>query len=100
MSRRASSAQALEQWTIIKDALANPDFCPHEHDSESVTRDKLDKLHKIRGAISVVGSFIANPDWLPVIKVECPHSSEFTRKELLGKLLKNRIRAIKNKENQ
>jgi hypothetical protein len=76
MSRRTTSAQALEAWVVIKDALANPNYCIHEDDCESVTKFKLDQLTKIRAAISVVGSFIANPEWLPVIKVQCPHNKE------------------------
>ncbi len=76
MSRRCDSAQALEQWSIIKDALAQPDFCLHEDDNETVTRYKLDRLNKIRTAVQVIGSFIANPEWLPVINLQCPHNNK------------------------
>ena len=66
MSRRCSSAQALDAWIIIRDALANPTFCIAEEDSESVTRFKLDQQNKLREAVGIMASFIANPERVPI----------------------------------
>lgn len=62
MSRRCTSANALDAWVVIRDALANPNFCVEEDDSETVTRSKLDTQNKIRQAIIIISSFIANPE--------------------------------------
>ena len=62
MSRRCSSAQALDAWVVIRDALANPNFCINEDDNETITRHKLDTQNKLRQAITIMASFIANPD--------------------------------------
>ena len=66
MSRRCSSAQALDAWCVVRDALANPNFCINEDDSETVARHKLDTQNKIRQAITIISSFIANPERISI----------------------------------
>lgn len=61
MSRRCSSAQALDAWTIVMDALEHPDYCIDEHDNASVTERKLALRKKIEEAMNVISSYIANP---------------------------------------
>ena len=62
MSRRCSSAQALDAYVIIKDSLEHPDYCINEYDCETTTKRKLEKLAKIKDALNIVASFIDNPD--------------------------------------
>lgn len=62
MSRRATWSQAFDAWTILRDALANPNYCIHENDCESVTVYKLGKQRQLRENINVLSSYLANPD--------------------------------------
>lgn len=61
MSRRCSSTQALNAWIVVQDAIEHPDYCIDEHDSASVTERKLALRKKIKDAMNIISSFIANP---------------------------------------
>lgn len=62
MSRRCTWTQAFDAWVELKDYIELTHYQVSNTDGEEVTKRKLAKLHSLTNAVSVVGSYLANPD--------------------------------------